>query len=79
MFPTRSASRTLIFNFDFKTYSLVASYIYAIYFMLRCVIIYTKGKKEEIEKFSDIKEIVKKDEPTKKEATKRKKEKKEVK
>ena len=62
------------FNFEFKTYSLVASYIFAIYFILKCIFIYTKGRKEEAENLSDIKEIVKKDEPIKKEATKKSKE-----
>ncbi|MBQ2937921.1 MAG: hypothetical protein IJE05_03455 [Clostridia bacterium] len=65
------------FNLNFKTYTLVASNIFAIYFILKCIIVYTKGKKEEVEKFSDIKEIVKKEEPVKKEATKKKKEKEE--
>ena len=62
------------FNFEFKTYSLVASYIFAIYFILKCIFIYTKGRKEEDENLSDIKEIGKKDEPVKKEATKKSKE-----
>lgn len=62
------------FNFDFKSYSLVASYIYAIYFILKSIIIYTKGRKELADNLSDIREIVKKDEPTKKEATKKRKE-----
>ena len=62
------------FNFEFKSYSLVASYIFAIYFILKCIVVYTKGRKEEAEDLSDIKEIVKKDEPLKKEATKKIKE-----
>ena len=62
------------FNFNFKTYSLVASYIFAIYFIFKCIVIYTKGRKEEAENLSDIKEIVKKEEPVKKEATKKSKE-----
>lgn len=62
------------FNFEFKNYSLVASYIFAIYFILKCIVVYTKGRKEEAENFSDIREIVKKDEPLKKEATKKTKE-----
>lgn len=62
------------FHFDFRTYSIVASYIFAIYFVLKCIVIYTKGRKEEAEELSDIKEIVKKEEPKKKEATKRIKE-----
>ena len=59
------------FNFEFKTYSLVASYIFAIYFILKCIIIYTKGRKEVAENYSDVREIVKKEEPVKKEATKK--------
>ena len=62
------------FNFNFKNYSLVASYIFAIYFILKCIFVYTKGRKEEAENLSDIKEIVKKEEPVKKEATKKSKE-----
>ena len=60
------------YNFDFKTYSLVASYIFAIYFILKSIVVYTKGRKEIAEDMSDIKEIVKKEEPVKKEATKKK-------
>ena len=59
------------FKFDFKNYTLVASYIFAIYFILKCIFVYTKGRKEMAENLSDIKEIVKKDEPVKKEATKK--------
>ena len=62
------------FNFDFKNYSLVASYIFAIYFVLKGIVVYTKGRREMAEDLSDIREIVKKDEPIKKEATKKKKE-----
>ena len=61
------------FKFDFKNYSLVASYIFSIYFILKSIVVYTKGRKEMAEDFSDIREIVKKDEPIKKEATKKKK------
>lgn len=60
------------FGFEFRTYSLVSSYVFAIYFILRCIFIYTKGRKEVAENLSDIKEIVKKDKPIKKEATKKK-------
>ena len=59
------------FEFNFKSYSLVASYIFAIYFILKSIVIYTKGRREMAEDLSDIKEIVKKDEPVKKEATKK--------
>ena len=61
------------YNFNFKNYSLVASYFFAIYFIVKCIVIYTKGRKEMAEDYSDIKEIVKKDEPIKKEATKKQK------
>ena len=62
------------FRFNFKSYSLVASYMYAIYFILKSIVVYTKGRKELVKNLSDIREIVKKDEPAKKEATKKKKE-----
>lgn len=62
------------FDFPLKNYLLVASYIFAIYFILKCIVVYTKGRKEMAENLSDIKEIVQKDEPVKKEATKKKKE-----
>lgn len=61
------------FDFSLKNYLLVASYIFAIYFILKCIVVYTKGRKEMAENLSDIKEIVQKDEPVKKEATKKKK------
>ena len=60
------------YNFNFENYFLFASYIFAIYFVLKCIVIYTKGKKEVAQKYSDIKEIVKKGEPIKKEAIKKK-------
>ena len=59
------------FDFEFKSYSLVASYIFAIYFILKCIVIYTKGRKEVVENLSDIREIVRKEEPIKKEAVKK--------
>ena len=62
------------FKFDFKSYSLVASYLFATYFILKCIIVYTKGRKELVEERSDIREIVKKNEPIKKENTKKSKE-----
>lgn len=59
------------YNFNFKSYSLVASYLYASYFILRSIFIYTKSRRELVEEFSDIREIVKKEEPIKKEAVKK--------
>ena len=61
------------FNFDFEKYSYAASYVFAIYFILKSIIIYTKGRKKMADERSDIREIVKK-EPIKKEATKKEKE-----
>lgn len=60
-------------QFEFKPYILSSTYIFAIYFVLKATILYTKGRFEFSKTFSDIKEIVKEDEPIKKEATKKKK------
>ncbi len=61
------------FEFNFKSYSLVASYLLATYFILKCIIIYTKGRKEIESERSDVREIVKKNEPLKKENVKKNK------
>ena len=53
-----------------QIYTQIGSNLFVVYYILKSAIIYTKGKKEELDSFSDIKEIVK-DEPIKK-ATKRK-------
>ena len=63
------------FNFNFKSYSLAASYIIAAYFLVKCIWVYTNGRKEMADDLSDIKEIVKEGKPVKKEATKKKKDK----
>lgn len=60
-------------NFDFRLYLLTSSYLFAIYYILKSIFIYTKGRRDYERTFSDIPEIVKKDEPKKKEATKKKK------
>lgn len=67
------------FKFEFKSYSLAASYIFAIYFVLKSIVIYTKGRKELEKSLSDIEEIVKKEEPIVKEATKKNKEEEKIK
>ena len=59
-----------LLNCSTQTYILVGSYLFAIYYMLKSTILYTKERQEDLKKLSDIKEIVK-DEPIKK-ATKRK-------
>ena len=63
------------FDFNFKSYSLVASYLIATYFLVKCIWVYTNGRKEMADDLSDIKEIVKEGKPVKKEATKKKKDK----
>lgn len=63
------------FKFQFNSYSSTVSYVFAIYFVLKSIVIYTKGRKEVEKSLSDIEEIVKKEEPIKKEATKKRKEK----
>ena len=63
------------YKYDFRFYLLVSSYVFAIYYVLKSVIIYTKEKREYLKSLSDISEIVK-EEPIKKEAKKRRKTKK---
>ena len=60
-------------EFDFRLYLLTSSYVFAIYYIMKSIFIYTKGRRDYAKTFSDISEIVKKDEPKKKEATKKRK------
>lgn len=60
-------------NIFFKTYIVFSSYIFAIYYILKSIFIYTDEKRKFVKSLSDIHEIVSK-EPIKKEAKKRKKE-----
>ena len=62
-----------LFKFDFQLYILTSEYLFALYYVFKATILYTIGKKEYLDQFSDISEIVR-DEPQKKEAKKRKKE-----
>ena len=64
---------TTKYDFEFKPYVLTISYIFASYFVLKGLVIYTKEKKKYVDSLSDVREIVKKEEPTKKEATKKNK------
>lgn len=59
-----------LLNCNTQTYILIGSYLFAIYYMLKSTVLYTKERQEELKSFIDIKEIVK-DVPIKK-ATKRK-------
>lgn len=63
-----------MFKYEFQYYLLTSSYVFAIYYIFKSIILYTKEKRAYLKSFSDISEIVKKDEPVKKEAKKRKNE-----
>ena len=60
-----------IYNFDFQTYILASSYIFSIYYVLKTIVINTKERSKFLKELSDIPEIVKKEEPRKKEASKK--------
>ena len=64
---------TTLLKYNYTFYVLTFSYIFAIYYVLKDIFIYTKEKKEYLESLSDISEIVKNDEPIKKEAKKKEK------
>lgn len=60
------------YNISFETYILISTYVFAIYYILKSIIIYTDEKRKYLKSLSDIHEIVSK-EPIKKEAKKREK------
>ena len=60
------------FKYDFEKYLVVSGIVFGIYYLLKGIVLYTIEKKYELKQLSDISEIVK-EEPIKKEATKRKK------
>ncbi len=59
-------------DISFQTYILFSTYAFAIYYILKSILIYTREKRKYLKSLSDIHEIVSKD-PIKKEAKKRKK------
>lgn len=61
-----------LFKYDFRFYLLTSSYIFSIYYVLKAIVLYTKGRREYLNSLSDISEIVKKEEPVIKDAKKRK-------
>ena len=63
-----------LFQYRFQFYLLTSSYLFSIYYVLKAIILYTKGRRDYLKSLSDISEIVKKEEPIKKEAKKRKQE-----
>ena len=62
---------TTLIKCDFIKYMFFSAGAIGLYYILKIIIIYTKQRKEDLNKLSDISEIVKKDEPIKKEAKKR--------
>ncbi len=62
---------TKVLNYDFRLYLLTSSYVFAIYYVLKAIIVYTKSRRKYLLSLSDVSDIVKKDEPTVKEAKKR--------
>ena len=59
------------FKFELQIYLLCSSYIFAIYYVLKSIIIYTKAKAKYMKSFSDVPEIVKNEKPIVKEAKKK--------
>ena len=59
-----------IIHIDFSMYMYISSGVIVVYYILKLLMVFTLGKKQYIDSFSDISEIVK-DEPQKKEAKKR--------
>lgn len=59
-----------IYQLDFRTYLLTSAYMFAIYYVLKSTVIYTRARIKYLKSLSDISEIVK-DEPVVKEAKKR--------
>ena len=60
-----------IIKCDFIHYMFFSAGAIAIYYLIKEIIIFTKHKRDDLRNLSDISEIVKKDEPIKKEAKKR--------
>lgn len=60
-----------LLKYDFKFYLLTSSYVFSIYYVLKAIVLYTKGRKNYLNSLSDINEIIKKDEPIKREAQRR--------
>ena len=61
---------TKILKIEFGMYLLYSGVVISIYYIIKGIVLFTKGKKEELKKLSDISDIVK-EEPIKKEATKK--------
>ena len=64
-----------LFNLGFFNYIIASIVTVLIYYILKCIIIFTIEKRKSLKNLSDISKIVKEDKPVKKEATKKKEEK----
>ena len=64
-------ARYIQIRFNIENYSIFVTCVYAIYFVLKAMVIYTKGINKLSQNLSDVRQIVKKDIPIKKEARKR--------
>ena len=62
---------TKMFEYNPKIYIQLMAYLCSIYYIIKSIVIYTKYRKKCVSDLSDISEITKKDEPVKKEATRR--------
>lgn len=62
---------TALLKCEFIPYVLTSAGVVGIYYILKVIVLYTKQRREYLRDLSDISEIVKKDEPIKKEAKKR--------
>ena len=62
---------TTLLKYSFQSYLLISAGVVTIYYILKMILLYTKDRKEYLRELSDISEIVKEDEPIKKEAKKR--------
>lgn len=62
---------TTALNLNINKYIVFSSYIFSIYYIFKSIIIETTENRKELKQLSDIKDIVKKEKPTKKVAKKR--------
>lgn len=63
---------TTAFGFNMKVYIGMSSYIFAIYYTFKSILIDTNERRKKLKQLSDIKDIVKEEKPSKKVAKKRK-------
>lgn len=66
-----------LFKYDLKKYLFISAIVTSVYYIIKGIVVYTREKREYLKGLSDIADIVKEDEPVKKEAKKREEEKEE--